>query len=156
MPHIQVQTSPGETSENLRRVADVLGAAAVNIEGIGPAFQSPHIRTVFGHPEELDPEEGEGEEFEAGWNALDAAGLKPTKHRAVYVTLGNSPGKLRIALEHLARRGCSIESILVLTTQDEEGKVRLSIGIGDCIPDGWLTESNAISEAIETEAGEES
>ncbi len=44
--HQQIRTSPGRTGENIRRVLDVLAAAGVNIEGIGPDFESPHVRTA--------------------------------------------------------------------------------------------------------------
>lgn len=141
MPHMQVKTSPAQTGENLRRVADILSAADVNIDGIGPDFEAPHIRTVVDH-----------DSWDAAWAALDAAGLKPTACRAVEVALDNTSGRLKVALEHLARRGCSVESILVLAAHDQSDRVRVSIGVGDCIPDDWEDVSHAIAEAIEAEA----
>jgi hypothetical protein len=137
---MQVKTSPGETSENFRRVTEVLGAANINIDGIGPDFTPPHVRTVLDHGDQ-----------DAAWAALDAAGLKPVNQRAVLVTLDNASGKLRIALEHLARRGCTIESVLVLAARSGD-KVRVSIGVSNCMEDDWEDTSHAIATAIDAEA----
>lgn len=133
--HQQLKTSPSDVGDNMRRVLDAL--VGINIEGIGPDFDSPHIRTAVEH-----------DDWEAAWAALKSAGLEPVACKAVLVTLSNSEGKLRQAIENLSRRGFVVESVLVLATPGQSGLVRVSIGVRDGIEDDWEQISEALAEEI--------
>jgi hypothetical protein len=133
--HQQLRTSPSDTGDNMRRVLDAL--AGINIEGIGPEFDSTHVRTAVEHPA-----------WEAAWAALKSAGLEPVACKAVLVTLPNSEGKLRQAVENLARRGYVVESVLVLASPGQSGLVRVSIGVRDGIKENWEQVSESLAEEI--------
>jgi len=123
--HQQIRTSPGHTGENIRRVLDVLAGAGVNVEGIGPDFESPHVRTAVPH-----------EHSDAAWAALKEAGLEPEMRAALPVSLPNAPGQLAAAVERLARRGYVVESLLVLASRDGD-RTLVSIGVRRAIPNDW-------------------
>jgi hypothetical protein len=137
MPHMQVKTSPDGTPENFRRVTSILAAEGINIDGIGPDFQAPHIRTVVDHTQ-----------WNAAWTALDRAGLKPTACKAIPVELDNEPGRLEAILEGLARRGYAIESVLVLGSRSDINKVRVSIGVDRGVPSDWETQADALVQEL--------
>ena len=123
--HQQIRTSPGTTGENVRRVLDILAGAGVNVEGIGPDYESPHVRTAVPH-----------EHLEAAWMALRDAGLEPEMRAAITFALPNVPGQLAAALERLARRGYVAESVLVLASRDGD-RTLASIGVRRAIPYRW-------------------
>lgn len=123
--HQQLRTSPGTTGENIRRVLDILAAAGVNVEGIGPDFESPHVRTAVPH-----------EHLEAAWKALRDGGLEPEMRAAIPLALPNAPGQLAAALERLARRGYVSESVLVLASRDGD-RTLVSVGVRRAIPYRW-------------------
>ena len=119
------RTSPGRTGENIRRVLDVLAEAHINVEGIGPDFESPHIRTAVPH-----------EQGEAAWTALKKAGLEPELRPAITYSLANAPGQLAATIERLARQGYVAEGVLVLASRDGD-QTLVSIGVHQVIPNGW-------------------
>lgn len=123
--HQQIRTSPGHTGENIRRVLDVLAAAGVNIEGIGPDYEAPHVRTAVPDAQ-----------CDAAWAALKDAGLEPELRAAVTVALPNEPGQLAAAVERLAKRGYAQESVLVLASRDGDHTL-VSIGVRPTVPAGW-------------------
>lgn len=123
--HQQIRTSPGHTGENIRRVVDVLGDAGVNIEGVGPDFEPPHVRVLVDH-----------ESFEKAWDALKRAGLQPEARACLTRAVPNTPGALRGMLEDLAHAGYAAESLLVLASHVDD-QVLVSIGIRETIPDAW-------------------
>jgi len=125
--HQQIRTSPGKTSDNIRRVLDILKAAEVNVEGIGPDFEAPHIRTAVPHAH-----------FEQAWNALKEAHFEPELRPAVTVALANVPGQLAETVEGLVLRGYLPESILVLASRDGD-RTLVSIGVRRAIPHGWAS-----------------
>ena len=45
--HQQIRTSPGSTADNIRRALEIL--EGVNVEGIGPDFEPPHVRIAVRH-----------------------------------------------------------------------------------------------------------
>ncbi len=121
--HQQIKTSPGHTDENLRRVADAL--VGVQVLGIGPDFESPHIRTVVAD-----------KDFEAAWNALKSAGLQPITCRALTYAVENQPGAIVDILEDLAKKGFVVESVLVLASRIN-GQTLVSFGVDRGIPPDW-------------------
>jgi hypothetical protein len=123
--HQQIRTSPGHTGENIRRVLDVLAGARVNVEGVGPDFESPHVRMAVPH-----------DRCEAAWEALKTAGLEPELRPAITFALSNEPGQLAPVVEGLVKRGYVVESVLVLASRDE-GRTLVSIGVRRAIPDAW-------------------
>jgi hypothetical protein len=124
--HQQIRTSPGQVGENIRRVADALGDAGISVEGIGPDFEAPHVRTVVTH-----------ERFEATMEALENAHLEPEARPAITFALANQAGALQGVLRRLAHEGYTVESVLVLASRSDDGRVLVSIGVRQTIPDGW-------------------
>jgi hypothetical protein len=123
--HQQIRTSPGGTSDNIRNVLDILARAGVNVEGIGPDFEAPHIRTAVPH-----------ERWDQAWNALGKAGLKPEERDSLTVAVPNEPGQVSRIVESLVRRGYTLESLLVLASRDR-GLTLVSIGVGGTDPATW-------------------
>lgn len=125
--HQQIRTSPDSTAENIRRVADVLAAKGINVDGIGPDFEAPHVRTVVSHGD-----------LDGALAALRGAGLEPELRPAVTFSLSNAPGQLGAALEKLAGLGYGIDSVLVLAGRDPKlGQALVSIGVRLPMPDDW-------------------
>jgi hypothetical protein len=138
MPHIQVKTSPDSTPDNLRRVANVLADAGINIDGVAPDFQAPHIRTVV-----------DEERVNEAIDALTLAGMPATACKALYIKLENVQGQLRGVLNDLAKRGYVVESILILAARDDgDPRVRVSIGIGGGIPATWEDDQRALADEL--------
>jgi len=123
--HQQIRTSPGHTGENIRRVLEILGVENINVVGIGPDFESPHVRTVVSH-----------EQCAAARAALEKEGMPSELRPAVTYDLPNLPGQLAARLEALARRGFAVESVLVLAAPDRAGTL-VSIGVRPPFPEGW-------------------
>jgi len=123
--HQQIRTSPGHTGENIRRVLKILGDQNINVVGIGPDFESPHVRTVVSH-----------EQCAAARAALEKGGMPSELRPAVTYDLPNEPGQLAARLEELAGRGFVIESVLVLAAPGRAGTLA-SIGVRPPIPEGW-------------------
>ncbi len=123
--HQQIRTSPGGTADNIRNVLDILAQAGVNVEGIGPDFEAPHIRTAVPH-----------EHWDRAWEALDRARLKPEVRPAVTVAVPNKPGQVSPIVEDLVRRGYTPESLLVLASRDR-GLTLISVGVRETVPAAW-------------------
>ncbi len=123
--HQQIRTSPGHTRENMRSVLDILARAGVNVEGIGPDFEPPHIRIAVPH-----------EHWDAAWDALRHAKLQPEARPALTVALPNDPGKLNAKVEELARAGYGLESVLVLASRDGDLTL-VSLGVHEDVPPDW-------------------
>jgi hypothetical protein len=123
--HQQIRTSPGTTGENLRRALDILARADVNVEGIGPDFEPPHIRIAVRH-----------DQWDQAWKALDEHGLKPEARAAIAFAVPNAPGQVAPILERLARQGYALESFLVLAGQDGD-RTLVSVGVRETVPRGW-------------------
>lgn len=130
--HQQIRTSPGGTSDNIRNVLDILAQAEVNVEGVGPDFEEPHIRTAVPH-----------EHWERAWEALDRAHLKPEARPSVTVAVPNKPGQVSPIVEDLVRRGYTLESLLVLASRDG-GLTLVSIGVRETVPATWATTVDAL------------
>jgi len=136
--HQQIRTSPGQTGENIRRVLDILADAEINVEGIGPDFESPHVRTAVPH-----------HQCNAAWNALKEAGLQPELRAAVPYALENVHGQLRDKVEGLVKNGYVVESVLVLASRDDAGRTLVSIGVRRAIPHDWATTVRTLGGLVE-------
>ena len=123
--HLQIRTSPDTTVENIRTVLDALARAEVNVEGIGPDFEAPHVRVAVRH-----------ETWEQAWSALKEAGLQPEARPAVTFAVPNSAGQIAPLVEGLVLRGYAPESLLVLASRDGD-RTLVSIGVRETVPREW-------------------
>jgi len=136
--HQQIGGSPNDTAGNMRAILDAL--ADINIAGIAPSFDPPHIRVLV-----------EDDVFDAAYDAMAAAGLKPTVRSAVTVTLSNTPKALRTAMDRLERRGYVVDAVLVLPTQPSQNQVQVSFGLNPTVIVDWSDER---SESLGADIGD--
>jgi hypothetical protein len=115
--HMQIRTSPYAVGQNVRRAAAALAAGGVNVEGIGPDYESPHARIVVPH-----------EAFEAARKILREAGFDPEPRHACTFALPHRPGQLAAVLERVAEADFDVESVLVLASR-LRGMTLVSIGV---------------------------
>jgi hypothetical protein len=133
--HQQIRTSPDSVDENLANDLAAL-APAVNVEGVGPDYKSPHVRVVVAHAA-----------MDEALGRLGAYG--PEARPACTVALPNEPGALNRRLERIRKR-FEVQSVLVLASRGD-GLTLVSIGLDreptaeerehlGCIdePDGWV------------------
>jgi len=139
--HLQISGSPGDTASNIRAIVIALTQAGVNIEGISPDSNPPHVRVAVQHGEPYDPNDP-NDPFNVALNAMEAAGLAPVIKPAVTVALPNTQGALKKALIRLMKEGYATESILVLSD------TRVQFGVAPATLTGWATESDRLSAAI--------
>jgi hypothetical protein len=145
--HLQLAGSPGDTASNVRAIVTALAAASVNLEGIGPDFNPPHVRVAVIHGEPYDPDDLT-DPFNVALNALEEAGLAPSIKPAVSVVLPNKkPGAIKAVLNRLMREGYAAESILVLAGGNEE-TTEVQFGVGPASIQGWDAESDRLGEVI--------
>ena len=141
--HQQIGGSPKDTASNIGTTVTALQKAGINIVGIAPAFESPHVRVVV----------ADGD-TENALRALADAGLAPRIHSAVVVQMVNTAGQLKKAMDELMVRGFEVESILVLPGDPPS----VSFGIRRNEIPGWSDNSaeelgGEIAEAIDGEEG---
>jgi hypothetical protein len=122
--HQQLGGSPKDTAGNMRAILTAL--ADINIAGIAPSFDPPHIRVLV-----------QDDAFDAAFQAMSDAGLEPTVHSAVTVNLPDSSGTLKKAMDGLARRGYVVESVLVVPGDAGTGRVNVSFGIAQLGITDW-------------------
>jgi hypothetical protein len=115
--HMQIRTSPYAVGQNIRRAAAALAARGVNVEGIGPDYESPHARIVVPH-----------EAVEAAVKVLREAGFDPVLRHACTFALPHRPGELAAVLERVAEADFDVESVLVLASR-LRGMTLVSIGV---------------------------
>ena len=145
--HQQIGGSSGDTADNIRRIVHVLAKAGVNIEAIAPAFDSPHVRVVVVHFDPYDPTNGE-DPFNQALAAMEAEGMAPQIKPSVLVSMPNTAGALKAALDRLSREGYAAESVLVLPGLDADGRAQVSFGVArTTIPD-WDAESSRLEFVI--------
>lgn len=147
--HLQIAGSPGDTASNIRAVVTALAGAGVNIEGIGPDFNPPHVRVAVEHHEPYNPDDGE-DPFNRALSAMEAAGFAPEIKPAITVTLPNQPGALRAVLNRLTRERYAAESILVLAVGNEL-VTRVQLGVAPTVLTGWDDESVRLMTVIQNE-----
>ena len=138
--HAQIKASPYDTAENLQRILNALAAAGINIEAIAPDFDPPHVRVLVKH-----------EDVDDAMSALSNAGLTPEIKSALGLTIPDEPSSLKKALDGIARRGLTVESILTLGTSDQPNTVKVSIGVAKTVIHGWDDEFETIQAEIEQE-----
>jgi hypothetical protein len=137
--HQQIRTSPGSTADNLRRALEIL--EGVNVEGIGPDFEPPHVRIAVRH-----------ENCQEALGALERAGLKPELRAAITFALPNAPGQLRIALDRLVDRGYVLESVLVLAGRDGD-RTLVSVGVDRPMTDDWAASAESLGGLVDPKPG---
>ncbi len=115
--HQQIRTSPYAVGQNIRRAVAALAADGVNVEGVGPDYESPHARIVVPH-----------EAFDAAWSVLVREGFKPERRHACTFALPHRPGQLDVVLGRLDEAGFDVQSVLVLAGR-LRGMTLVSIGL---------------------------
>ncbi len=139
--HEQIRTSPGSTGDNFRRVVEVLADAGVNIAGIAPDFEAPHIRVVIAHDEADDGP------VKDAFDALVAAHLDPVICQAVTVPVQDSPGHLRSMMRKLILGGFDLESVVVLGSCDQSD-VLVSFGVRRRVEADWERTALALAQQL--------
>ena|SRR5690349_20220338 len=139
--HQQIKASPDNTAENVQRIVNALAARGINIEAIAPDFDPPHVRVLVDH-----------DGFDDAMAALGDEGLTPEIRSAVLVPVPNKPGALKGAIAGLAKRGLTVESILVLPGMDQQDMARVSFGIARRGIPGWNDQQ---AEDLANELGDE-
>ena len=127
--HLQIRTSPDTTVENIRTVLDALARAEVNVEGVGPDFEAPHVRVVVRHAD-----------WDRAWDALKSADLDPARRAAVTFAIPNQAGQIAPLIERLVGEGYTLESLLVLASRADD-RTLVSIGVREDVPRGWSEET---------------
>jgi hypothetical protein len=143
--HQQIRGSPDDTAGNIRRVVNALAKQGINIEGIAPDFDPPHVRVAVEHLDPYDPTNVD-DPFNQALAAMEDAGLAPEVRSAVVVTMPNKPRALKAALDRLTREGYAVEAILVLPGEPAPSSARVSFGISRTAIFGW---DDAQAEALE-------
>jgi len=115
--HQQIRTSPYAVGQNVRRAVAALAADGVNVEGVGPDYEPPHVRIVVPH-----------EAFDAAQDVLAREGFKPDPRFACTFALPHRPGQLDAVLERVDEAGFDVESVLVLASR-LRGMTLVSIGV---------------------------
>lgn len=141
--HQQLGGSPDDTASNMRAILTALDD--VNIIGIAPSFDPPHIRVLV-----------EDEIFDTAYDRMVEAGLKPTVHSAVTASLKNNPKALKSAMDSLERKGYVVDAILVLPGNPKDAadqpildQVLVSFGVKPTVIVDWDdTRSEALGAAI--------
>jgi hypothetical protein len=138
--HQQIRTSPGSVGGNVSHAVEALARRGVNVEGVGPDYESPHVRIVVPH--------------DATEDAIEALeGIPDFTPRAVPActfALAHRPGQLDVVLQRVARAGFEVQSVLVLASR-YRGMTLVSLGLDrepsstecealGCVeePEGWI------------------
>lgn len=145
--HLQIKGSPHDTAGNLRQIVNVLARADINIMGIGPDFDTPHVRLLVSHEEHYDPRD-ESDDFNKALKAMEEDGLTPEVRAGVLVEMPDVPGALKIVLDRISRDGYELESLLVLPGMTAEGKAQVAFGVARDSIQGWDTESGELEDRI--------
>ena len=133
--HQQIKGSPDDVASNVHRIVNVLAKKAINIEGIAPDFDPPHVRVVVKHEEPYDPANLD-DAFNQAVLAMQEDGLAPEIKSAITVPMPNKPKALKTAMDRLEREGYVVESIVVLSS--EEGALaRVSFGVARTTIADW-------------------
>jgi len=115
--HQQIRTSPYAVGQNIRRVVAALAASGVNVEGVGPDYESPHARIVVPHDAE-----------KAAREVLTREGFEPELRDACTFALPHRPGQLTAVLDRLDEAGFDVECVLVLASR-LRGMTLVSVGV---------------------------
>jgi hypothetical protein len=145
--HLQISGSPDDTASNVSAIVVALAGAGVNILGIGPDFNPPHVRVAVEQEDPYDPNDAK-DPFNQALKAMFEAGLAPSIKPAVTVTMPNKAGALKAVLSRITRAGYTTESILVLASCSDAG-TEVQFGVGQAILDGWDVMSDKLAELID-------
>ena len=115
--HQQIRTSPFGVDVNIRRVLEKLASEGVNVEGVGPDYESPHARIVVPH-----------EALDAALRALKDADFDPQVWPACTFAVPNRAGHLATILQRVVEAGFEIQSVLVLASR-YRGMTMVSVGL---------------------------
>ena len=149
--HQQIKASPDDTGTNMRRVINVLTRAGINIEGIAPDFEPPHVRVAVKQNHPYDPND-KNDTFNRALVALRRDGLNPQIVSSVPLVIPNEAGALQAAIDQLTREGYVVESILALAPQegeDGEEPATHSVGVSRSSIAGWAESVAGVRAAIE-------
>jgi hypothetical protein len=136
--HQQIRGSPGDTTSNVHAIVTALAGQGINVLGIAPDFDPPHVRVVVADTD-----------VDAAMSAMADAGLAPQIRSAVQVGMANQPKHLKDAMDRLARKGYVVESVIVLSGTDDRGLAQVSFGIREAGIPGWTdTRSEELGEEI--------
>ena len=133
--HQQIKGSPDDVASNVHRIVNVLAKKNINIEGIAPDFDPPHVRVVVKHEEPYDATNPD-DAFNQAVLAMQEDGLKPEIKSAITVSMPNKPRALKAAMDRLEREGYVVESVVVLNSE-QGGVARVSIGVARATIAEW-------------------
>jgi hypothetical protein len=144
--HQQIKGSPDDVASNVHRIVNVLAKKNINIEGIAPDFDPPHVRVVVKHEEPYDATNPD-DAFNRAVLAMQQAGLAPEIKSAITVSMPNKPGALKAAMDRLSREGYVVESIVVLSS--EEGALaQVSFGVAKTTIVDWDQVASGLEDLI--------
>lgn len=115
--HQQIRTSPHGVDANIRRALGKLASDGVNVEGIGPDYETPHARIVVPH-----------EALDAAVRALKEVDFDPEVWPACTFAVPNRSGQLSPILQRVVDAGFEIQSVLVLASR-YRGMTLVSVGL---------------------------
>ena len=145
--HQQIKASPDPTRENMRRIVRALGNAGINIEGIAPDFDPPHVRVAVKHNHPYDPNDPT-DTFNQALEALRNAGFDPEVKSSVLLSVANTPTALQTVFDELESRNHSLDSLVVLAS-DGGNMSQLSIGLSRDSMDNWAEEEELLRGEIQ-------
>jgi len=148
--HQQIKGSPDDVASNIRGVLNALGKHGIDIRGIAPDFDAPHVRVVVEHKDPYDPGDP-SDLFNQAIAAMEEEGMAPEVKPALLLKIPDKAGSLRAALSRLAREGYVVESILVLPGLTPDGKAQVSVGVAATMISGWDQTSEELAGRIEEE-----
>lgn len=115
--HQQIRTSPRGVDQNVRRGLEALAGGKVNVEGVGPDYEAPHVRFVVPH-----------DARDAAVDRLRDAGFEPELRSACTFAVPNRAGQLSPILARIVDAGLEIDSVLVLASR-YQGRTMVSVGV---------------------------
>ena len=145
--HQQIKASPDPTRENIRRIVRALGAAGINIEGIAPDFDPPHVRVAVKHNHPYDPADMT-DTFNQALEALRLAGFDPEVKSSVLLSIANTPSALQTVFDELESRNHELESLVVVAS-DGGTMTQVSIGLSRDSMDDWADEEETLRGEIQ-------
>ena len=145
--HQQIKASPDETRENMRRIVRALGDAGINIEGIAPDFDPPHVRVAVKHNHPFDPNDPT-DTFNRALQALRDAGFDPEIKSSVLLSVPNTPSALQTVFDELESRNHELESLVVLAG-DGGDMAQLSVGLSRASMDDWAADEETLRGEIQ-------
>ena len=145
--HQQIKASPDDTRENVRRIVRALGTAGINIEGIAPDFDPPHVRVAVKHNHPFDRNDPT-DAFNQAIAALEAEGFEPEIKSSVLLSVPNTANALQTVFDELEGRNHELESLVVLAS--DGGKMaQLSIGLSRDSMDDWAVDEETLRAEIQ-------